>query len=380
MKRLLIIGGAFAVVFALIWLGGRALVAPPSTDEYDARWPLDLGRLRDVTKRFPSRVASTNANEVTRIASKLAKLDALQASVIDYLGAEVAKPDDAIAAPPAPIAKFLDDHRGAIDELRAQLIANAPPRWAIDSKELFDPPQPDVSAHFDLFAIFVTDALQQRRASNEEMAWQDLEAAWKLDRGLWDHPWSASASTALTGSRLINEAAGKLRAPAPAWWREFATFDVGRASIASVQASAWRMLEIARRFPAGSPDPTESPQEQIAQRGAEVLIGPLRIRQTNVEVQKMRESAAAFAATRDCSSRSETGIFRRARRFIAEREGVTKLLALKAASWPPAPVNIERSECTDRTWRYAQRSLSIDKPIAAEPQQRVVLPLAWRYE
>jgi hypothetical protein len=387
MTRRIIFIVAVVVVTILVWLAGRAFFAPPPLTESSAAWPYGLGSLNDFAKRYPPHEASTNANEIVRIAKALdvdmaivqprsrpsETMRKLRQSFVRYLASEVAKSDDSIDEPPPDVKQYLDEHRAALDELRAQLIANSEPRWALDIQELWTAPEPNGSGHFDLFAIFASDALQQRRAGTDVVAWQDLEATWKLARGLWSRP---DFSAALSGTRLMNDVAWKMRAPAPPWWREVLAFDADRAAATSVEYEAWLFVEGAKRYPAGEPDDESSTREH-ARRAAGLFLGPLRIRQAENYAGRLRNDEIAAARSHNCAD--DDVHHRRVRRFIVEREGVAKLLALKAAGWPPSPVNIDRSTCSDRTWRHENGTLSISKPIPGDAQQRILLPLTWHH-
>jgi hypothetical protein len=384
-KRVVWFAIAFGAVTTVIWLAGRSLFAPPATHESDAAWPRDLGTLRDLPKRYPAHDASTNALEITRIAEDLVKLRTLRQTMFTHLAAQVVKPDDSIDALPASVADFFRDHVASIDALRQQLIANAPPRWTLDMRELFDPPGPNASTHVDLFALLTADALEQRRLGHDDVAWQDLEASWKLIRGLSSHP--NFAFTALSGLRLTNEVAWKMSAPPPAWWRDFMQFDHDRVVLAAIQYDAWRNVEVAHRFPAGEHE-EDAPLREVFRRSAEVVLGAWRVRHAEDYARRSREATTAIAAIRNCGPEHVSvagdneygGIVRRMRRFAAEREGVSKVLALKQG----LIVNIDQSTCADRRWLFQRSadgswSLAISRAIAPEPQQRIVLPLVWHY-
>jgi hypothetical protein len=80
----------------------------------------------------------------------------------------------------------------------------------------------------------------------------------------------------------------------------------------------------------------------------------------------------------------------RSRRFTVEREGITKLLALKEArkssgTWPPSLPAIDRSLCVGRTWSYTRAAggsiqLTLRPPLPSTPDRttRLALPLEFR--
>src|SRR4029077_11210370 len=132
-----------------------------------------------------------------------------------YIAAQMARPDDVIDAPPADVRQFLDEHVAALDELRTLLAGGAVPHWAVNVDDLVRSSIPDLVGHMQLFRILAADALDRDRRGDHVTAWQDAEAGWRLAQGLWSQPDLISTMIALAGTRMMNDVAAKLAAPAP---------------------------------------------------------------------------------------------------------------------------------------------------------------------
>jgi hypothetical protein len=407
MKRALLFAGVAILVTAALWLGGRALYAPSERGEEDAAWPYALGKLRDVPKRYPSVDLNTNAAEVIRLAEAL-EIDLAQETsgpprpprpsrprtlrpvLRKYLLDSVNDVRAEVDAPPEAVTQFLAEHDGALAAVRAQLNANAPPRWRSDVQDLSEPPRPNLAGHTELAWLLASDALEHHRTGDDATAWQDLDATWKLARGLLAQPDSWAMFNALSAAQVLTGVAAKLAPPVPLWWRSFLTFDFDRASAAASQYEAWRTLTFTEHYPAGEPDDGNAVHEMF-RRGAEVVVGPFRIELAQRTAAAMRRHAVQLSRTPPCGNRGNgyEPIFQRLNRFAVEREGVAKLLLLQEArlatgAWPSTLPAIDHSQCVGHTWQY---SLSNDgtmhlalTPTIPSPQNRetrLLLPLEY---
>lgn len=397
MKRILIFAGTIAVVTLVIWLAGHALYAPPKHPLDGTPWPYALGRLRDVPKRYPSQDVSTNAAEVVRLAAALdidleqettrprgpSRLIPLRSATREYLASTLSVPGDHREPLPAPIAQYLAGHQPALAAVRAQLNANAPPRWRSDAQDLSDPQRPNLGAHNELTRLLAVDALERHRAGDDATAWLDLGALWMLARGLLASPDRWSTYAGVSAAQLTAGIAARLAPPLPPWWRSFMAFDFDRANAASMQYEAWRDLTFTQRYPVGEPDDDDA-VGSVLQHGAEVVIGPFHIERARRAAVSMRQRAERLARTPPCAGEEEHSFLQLSRRLLIEREGVDRYLALEDAhratgAWPASVP--EQSQCVGHTWKYTRTSdgvrLSLTPPFPPPRTDgpRLALPL-----
>lgn len=407
MKRALLFAGVAIVVTLALWLAGRALYAPSERREEDAVWPYGLGKLRDVPKRYPSVDLNTNAVEVIRRAEALeidlvqetsgpprpphpSRPRALRPVMRKYLLDSVNDARTQVDAPPEALGRFLTEHEDALAAERAQLNANAPPRWRSDVQDLSDPPRPNLAGHTELVSLLAADALEHHRTGDDVTAWQDLDAIWKLARGLLAQPDGWAMYSALSAAQMLTGIAAKLAPPVPIWWRSVLAFDFDRASAAASQYEAWRSLTFTEHYPAGEPDDDNAVHEMF-RRGAEVVVGPFRIERAERTAAAMRRRAAQLSRTPPCGRRGNEyePLSQRLTRFTVEREGVAKLLLLQEARlatgrWPSTLPAIDHSQCVGHTWQYSLANdgtmrLALMPAIPSPPSRetRLLLPLMY---
>jgi len=370
-------------------------------------WPFGLGTLDDVVKRFPRSGIDPTATRVAAIAEHLdvpIRVAGASREVIGrkrlplqpYLADQIARADDTVDAPPAEIRQFLDEHVAALDELRTLLSGGAVPHWPVNVDDVVRSSIPDLVSHMQLFRILAADALDRERRGDHVTAWQDVEAGWRLAQGLWPQPDLVSATISLAGTRVMNDVAAKLAAPAPPWHRELLAFDAERALAGAMQFEAWRALTFAKRSPGREADDKNRPPRMIGSF-VRAMLRPSRLRRASADASTLREVAVELARPPSCGDvpmrraniDNVEGILRRLRRFRVERETAEKLLALKeqrrrSGVWPESMPGIERSSCSDSSWRYRREadgsmSLSFSGAIAEERNGAAALPQSFHY-
>src|SRR5438309_7954078 len=89
--------GGFVLLVALVWVVMYATAAAAMRDAKGEPWPYGLDTLNELDARGRP-VASKEAQEISRLVDALG-LDESSPDV--YVGAQAAKPDDAIDPPPA---------------------------------------------------------------------------------------------------------------------------------------------------------------------------------------------------------------------------------------------------------------------------------------
>src|ERR1043166_7243534 len=82
-----------------------------------------------------------------------------------------------------------------------------------------------VPPRYDDKAAIRTTGYRVNQIVEHSRSWDDLAAAWKLDRDLWAQRDLWARTVALRGTREINEAARKLAPPMPLWLHEVLDLD-----------------------------------------------------------------------------------------------------------------------------------------------------------
>ena len=182
--------------------------------------------------------------------------------------------------------ELLDKHANTIRTLRAQIISNEPPVWALDAADILEPSLPPFRTVFRLYNVLTADAFSQK---SKTAAWADLHAMWILSRSLYDRPEWISVSTANIGRRMIASVATQLGEP-PAWFAGFKSFDSHAAMQRAIDYEAWLIHTRADRYPLGEPDGTFI-GDSIRTLAAPVAR-PIRLMQANMEIDAMRRQAS----------------------------------------------------------------------------------------
>jgi hypothetical protein len=405
MKKFLTIAAIVSVLVALIWFSGAHYLNSTAATAAQTRWPNNLGTADDIARHFPSHGDNETATHVVALAKPLGisfddrgaqpEIQTIRPAMSQHLAHVISTDGDAVDAPPAPLAQWLTQHAADIRALQQQLVTHDAPQWAVDADTLVEAPMPRLVSQMDLFRVFALDALEQHRAGNDALAWEDQHASWKLAQGLAARPELISQLIGIAGARLANGVAAKLSAPAPAWRSELASFDFGNAAVASLAYDATHSWRYVRRYPAGEPD-----DDKLRNRGREfigIILAPYRRHRSGIALEQQRHLAMELASLRACDPHPHTPpgtpnlaeAWRRIGRFRAEVEGVEKLLALKAArarsgTWPESMPSIAGSSCSDGSWQYQRAangsmSLAFSKPIPVAHTQTTVVPLVFRY-
>lgn len=337
MKKILL-----AVVVAaalLIWIASWFRSPEAVATSTAKAWPGDLGNLDAVAARFEPLHANEASAKLTALVSSWPKNEALD----EFVRNEIARDEPAIGAPPA-----LPD----VIALR-ELLEREPIVWerhpGIDHKDT----EAMRTVQLTAARALVAGALAKARA-NDPAAWQDLYAAWKLERALDPHPQLMAQTAALTTSRMINGAAWKMPLPVPAWFAEVQTRDHVRPLLRAFQFSA----------------------ASYADSGVQMF--PTKMLATQVEHdRRLAEQLFATTACDVTTPANELGVdlstvWRRAFRYRAEREATAN--ALRAREGKPI---VPSSGCSDGGWSFDGATLRFTREIPTAAPDRP-MPLVLR--
>ena len=261
----------------------------------------------------------------------------------EYVNSQIERADDRVLPPPPDIAVYFGKHAAAIEDLRREPVL-----------PLLDLPD----------QMLVTRILVAHALSHHE--WEDLRAAWELDRGLWKQANIVSILTALAASRTIDRAARKLGPPAPPWFNELQAIDARRALYSAFAREAERIRH----------DPEHDLPGNLLDR---IFRRPYEIAAARDYAEAMLRVSAEMAKSRRCvvdehefQRRLDDALavwnierapipnlslaWQRAAWFTREREETMKALELKSGRTPSAS-----SQCSDGSWAVVNGAVYFKK-------------------
>ena len=372
-KWLLFLLALVVAVWVLMWFGALAMNRFYSTDAERA-WPMGLGTLDDVRKRYPAAPATASAFSLVDATAKVGidiapradrtRSDVrtnvrLRETISTYLTRQTRKPTPDIDPAPDELGDYLAAHAGDLATIRSVILGEEPVAWAVD-RESPRQPIPNLLGHMVLTRLLVVNALDRARR-NESASWEDLRAAVALSRGLWARPEMISVLIALAIDRNVSAAARKMPLPAPAWFEDFRKFDYRRGMMAARQSETSAIAESIYA------ETTVDASRAGVQRMVDTVMAPYTRLCTADSLEADRETAAVVASTTACDidprrlrmQRRQTlawwnypgrritslnidSAWQRLYRFRAELEGTERALRLRAGA-PPLP----ESSCSD---------------------------------
>jgi len=354
MKKAIALLAAIGGGVLIAWIAGsRALSGKTMVNN----WPA-----RDFARQFPDRDENESGTRllatVERFGNDLAKARPAMSEYIRHEGT------------PPP---FLGQHANTIRTLRAQIVSNPPPVWALQINDILEPPTPPFGTAMELFTLFGADALAHR---SEAAAWADLHAAWILARSLWDRPEPMSVMIAMSGTRVVAAVATKLQPPIPAWWSETAAFDVRPPLLRSIEYEAWAIRVRADRYPVGESDGSRF--DDAIRRVVAPLFRPIRAAQASIAIGRLQKTVTAATHADPCEplvvaeAPDWAAFVRRFNRFRIEREGVDKLLTLRSGGMFSAA-----SQCKSGGWTYDGATLAFHGALPPQTSRMTIIPLRY---
>jgi hypothetical protein len=364
MKRaLVVLAAAMVVAYAAFWIYASRRMSKAVS----APWPDGLGTIASVPNRFPLQSASEAAQDLIGLTDSLgidlAPRTGRESSknVQPYLGvapavghyvkSEIETGAPGITDPPANVAAFLTANALPLAAIRQLLISADAIVWPRDIQDR-NAPLPNLAGHVALTRVLAANALARAQRADAG-AWDDLHAAWNLNRTLHGHPELIAQIVTLSGARTINAVARKMPAPEPAWRTQMDAVDNDRLLLRSMQFEKWLL------------------------RGRRGLLPNVMMETADV-IDREREIARRLAAVTRCDfdgkafyprSPNLAAMWQRAFRYRAEREATRNALLL-ASGRAIEP----RSRCTDGQWAFDGTEIRFSREIAS----REGMPLALR--
>jgi len=353
MKRsLVIVVVAPLCVILALWAWAFAL-----RRRYDARtWPDNLGTLETAPRHFKTQPNAAGL----RLTSMPTALDRGPESLRDYLKTELERSTGEIAAPPPGLAAYLREQSAQLDLIRDHILAAGEVRNA------------DFRLHFGLTKRFVARAFMNG-------SWDDLHAAWLLDRPLWER--QQEIPVALYTTRMLNAAAAKMPLPVPPWLDELRSFDYERRVAAAYQADTFdsrqitdqvlgehRLMSLIDGWDAVASNADFS--EQVRVRTGELLASKSCDFANDPLIRKPLP-VASWNATGHALGPLKFLDWSSVARFRVEREATDKILALRRGETPSAA-----TRCSDGTWSVSALGVKFSRDIAVRDE--IKYPLAYQ--
>ena len=319
---LIVVIFAISLVAGLfLWFRNEGAVATSAARP----WPGEMGTLPTVANRWPQLKANDASVKLTALAKALPKNEVVD----NFVEREIAGGELTIGDPPS-IADT--------SEIR-ELLLREPIVW--ESRVEFDNSVVgQMRAQQMLVARSLIASALAKARGQDQAAWEDLHAAWKLARSLDQHPQMMAQTAALTIARMINAVSWKMPLPAPAWLGELRDRDNVRPLLEAFQYQAAFYSNGSWLFPTKWLAASVDHDRQIA----ESLFQETRC-DVNVPVNDLGT---------DLSS-----VWRRAFRYRAEREAAAN--ALRVREGKPIDTN---SRCSDGRWTFDGTTLRFSREIA----------------
>ena len=349
----------------------------------------NLGVLADTPNRYPAAESNAAAETLMKLTPPIGisitpgvtrtetrgAYESVKKSFADYVSAQLERPSDQSAPPPADVAAFLSDHQTQIDRVRDHIATAGPIRWLMHFREGADAPIPNLLGFMSLSRVFTARALA-KAANHDATAWDDLRAVWLLDRELWKRPELISQLIALAGTRYVNAAAIKMPLPVPSWLGELESHNYRRdlASAFQAQACSWTFTWRNELRKAKAKNVFAYPYV-----AASAIDAAERLRRETSRIVAMSKCNLSYVEPVSITRWNIIGrivfpnlteAWQRLYRFQAEREATSKVLALQSGETPPAT-----SACSDGKWLISANSIRFDPPIPIN--SGVKYPLAY---
>jgi hypothetical protein len=330
-----------ALAVGIYMLGARAfswLWADEAIETNVAKpWPGGLGTIDTVAARFPARQSNAAASKLTTLAQALTGNEAVEL----FVTREIESGDMTIGESPA-----LVDVTPMRETLLGEEIVWARPGGVgeIGDQET----QSRRVVHMTMARALVASALVKAR-SNDQAAWRDLEAVWKLAQSIDRQPQVMEQTAVLSMFRMINAVAWKMPLPAPAWFAELQKRDVVLRLLEAFQ------YQVASYSNGGSPMLPTRWHADLVKHDAAIADAIYKERRCDM-TPTMNKAGVDLSA-----------VWRRAFRYRAEREATANALRLREGRAIEA-----RSVCSDGSWAFDGKMLRFSRQIAAPAEDRAM--------
>jgi hypothetical protein len=300
-----------------------------------------------------------------------------KAALGGYLNQQLERSRADLGPPPEPVATYFALHEEKLEALRRQLLQGDLPEWELQIDEPSGAPIPNLLGHVALHKLLLADALATTQAGGHDVALADLEASWRLNTALRNHPILIAQLIGLTVARMQAGTLRHLEGVPTVWIGRLGEHDFRNSLLRSLQFESWHWLQLDALGDRGGKD---SPWSQLAYTVTKpyvryctsVLSEEWRRRLVNLsELDYLCDrDLSAYDAHLDLSvprwnvigkiiAPTMEGVLQRLARYEVDAELTRKVLEAKAARaanggrWRQELQGIERSEaCPEDGWVY----------------------------
>ncbi len=410
LRRVVVFSLAALVLLAVLWIVGGNAWAARREEQCDRAWTATFGSLDDLKKKYPKHETNETAKKLEELTrGTVFDLTPVVGSIepeemrrstewkrsqgtVDYLLAQIAKPEASIDPPPEEAIRFLEERRVAVDAIESVLIAGPPPEWALDlSVPEGDRRKPNVLRQIRLQRILTARALAAAQGGHDEAAARTLEASWNLNESLRKRPEIIPALLSIAIARFQVGILRKVNVEESVWGKRLETLD-GRTAFLDADAlgvrpkfaRTWWRYVLEEHGEASWLRRAWQVLEEPAHRVANVEYSDLmrdelsHLRDAPLSDHFPEPPAPKYVYTRNPSLRAD--------RLVVDAELTSKILEAKrlrrenGGRWPAAIPGIETSRFPGASWRYeaspdsARMSIAFSRELAS-PYPPDVKPL-----
>ncbi len=417
---------AAVAALAGVWIVGGNAYAAKRERETDRAWTATFGSLDDLKKKYPTRATNETAmklEELTR--GTVFDLTPVVGSVergrhpgsgwnrsqgaVDFLLAQIAKPEAAIDPPGEEAIRFLEEKRAVVDAIETLLTAGPPPEWALDvSIPAEERRMPNVLGQIRIQRILLARVLAAAQGGRTDASARSLEASWNLNESLRMRPETIPALLGIAIARLEVGVLRKVNVEEDLWRRRLATLDP-RLSLLDyfavenpAKSYRWSLLKKDGDRSGFQPawDFLGRPWHRMEMADYSDLV--------RVELVSLRSASLSDRAPEPTNPTPESAnlkgwglahtlasiaipnirnSFARADRLVVDAELTSKVLEARhlrkesGERWPAAIPGIETSRFPGASWRYevapdgARMSIAFSRSLASPEGWKRSLPL-----
>ncbi len=317
-------------------------------------------------------------------AERMAPSERARAVVSSYVTRELEKSGEAVSAPPAVAARFMEENDAAVASIVAAASGPREIIWDLDVAGGAESPVPNWVGLTSLQKVLAARALLDLRRGDSASALEAIEAIWRIARSLAARPELLSQLTAIPQARLAVGLLRKVRVPAYGWETRLRDGEFYQGFLAAFQNDPWPA--------ASNPELTKHVETliRIYRRFAQGLIEKGACDWTRDDLQHSWD--VAISGEEDpaqlIASGSVINMLMRSYRLLLDSELTALVLdarAERAASrddeWPARLPNLESTVCPGRFYAFRRGggiTLAFGGSAPADDSGGFTLPLKFQ--